>query len=221
MFGRISNCAALVSSLDLSAAGIIRYVSIALWATLYLTYTSLFGVRLQSWDYNSPGHCYSTNRLSTRNADHPFVDHIYIAFTCLYVFVSLLLAAMKPNYLGFLLQTVEFAGSPSKQSLKELLLKQRSLKELILELRSPKGLFPHKESLEKLRNSVFIQYTVICVAFLQFPLHAYSIFTLRRSNESLLNNGNNEQAWGFSQVGAMILLAPNLIGIFFAVKSKC
>jgi hypothetical protein len=52
---------------------------------------------------------------------------------------------------------------------------------------------------------------VLSVAMLQFPLHAYSIFTLRASNEKLLRSGNMEQQWGFGQIAAILLLGSNLI----------
>jgi hypothetical protein len=198
-----------VSSLDLTAAGIIRYFSIALWATLYLTYTSIFGVRLQSWDYNNPGHCYNTHKISTSNAKHPYVDNIYIAITCLYVFVTLINAAAKLSPLSLLESRRRMAAT--KGSLIELFPRERPLK----------GRSLREQSLKEHRNSVVTQYLVLNIAFVQFPLHAYSIFTLRRSNESQLNSGNDEQTWGFSQVGAMVLLAPNLIGIVIAVNSEC
>jgi hypothetical protein len=193
-----------VSSLDSTAAGIIRYFSIALWATLYLTYTSLFGVRLQSWDYNNPGHCYNTYHLSTPNADHPYVDDIYIAITCLYVFGTLFVAATKLTPLS------------SLEILRRMVATNGSLREPFLRERSLRG-----QSLREARNSGFTQYIVLSVAFAQFPLHAYSTFTLRSSNESLLNSSNNEQTWGSSQIGAMVLLAPNLIGIVIAVNIEC
>ncbi|KUJ08104.1 uncharacterized protein LY89DRAFT_789337 [Mollisia scopiformis] len=203
----ISNCAALVSSLDSSVAGTIRYLSIALWAILYLTYTSLFGVRLQSWDYNNPGHCYNTHRLSTPNAKHPLVDDIYISFTCLYVFYTLIIAAFKLSPFWVYNFSFQLLASSIGQDLPKESRRKRS----------PKKLSKSKRSLKDLQDNNFLQYSVISVAFLQFPLHAYSTFTLRRSNESLLNSSNVEQAWGFSQVGAMVLLAPNLIGIIIAV----
>lgn len=48
------------------------------------------------------------------------------------------------------------------------------------------------------------------IAALQFPLHLYSVFTLRASNEHLLNSGNTEQQWGFGQIVAVVILGQNL-----------
>jgi len=62
------------------------------------------------------------------------------------------------------------------------------------------------------------QYMILLVAFLQFPLHAYSIIVLRKENESLLTGGLTEQEWGFGQVSAMILLAPNAVGLVLGVS---
>ncbi|KAE8445340.1 hypothetical protein EG329_013462 [Mollisiaceae sp. DMI_Dod_QoI] len=207
----ISNCGALLFSLDSTAAGIIRYVAIALWAILYLTYTSIFGVRLKSWDYDNPGHCYNTNHLSAPTANHPYVDNIYIAVTCLYVFTTLLVAVMRFNYmvpLELLRYGVAERGRVRKGGLRGLfliILRGRSLKE---------------GSLNEHKMSATTQYMLLGVAFAQFPLHTYTIFTLRRSNESLLNGSHDEQTWGFSQVGAVVLLAPNLINITIAVKKQ-
>jgi hypothetical protein len=65
-----------------------------------------------------------------------------------------------------------------------------------------------------------IRTLVLEFAFLQFPLHAYSVITLRRSNDSLLISGITEQEWGFGQVSAMILLAPNIVGIVVGITGE-
>jgi hypothetical protein len=52
---------------------------------------------------------------------------------------------------------------------------------------------------------------VLTVAAFQFPLHVYSIFALRGSNEALLSGGITEQQWGFGQIVAMILLGTNIV----------
>jgi hypothetical protein len=53
------------------------------------------------------------------------------------------------------------------------------------------------------------------------PFHADAIIHLREENEGLLTNGNTEQEWGFGQVTAMILLAPNVVGISVAISGTC
>ena len=52
---------------------------------------------------------------------------------------------------------------------------------------------------------------VLILATLQFPLHTYSVITLRISNEKLLKSGTSEQQWGFGQVAAILLLGGNLV----------
>jgi hypothetical protein len=69
-------------------------------------------------------------------------------------------------------------------------------------------------------SSFPFKFGVLYLAFLQFPLHAYSVITLRISNKSLLTSGNVEQEWGFGQVSAMVLLAPNLIGLIVGITGE-
>lgn len=57
----------------------------------------------------------------------------------------------------------------------------------------------------------YSEYLVLICAALQFPLHVYSIFTLRANNEGLLSAGSTEREWGFGQIVAMMLLAPNIM----------
>lgn len=49
------------------------------------------------------------------------------------------------------------------------------------------------------------------VAMMQCPLHNYSIFALRASNERFLDDGGSEHAWGFGQVAAVILLGGKVL----------
>jgi hypothetical protein len=58
---------------------------------------------------------------------------------------------------------------------------------------------------------VISSFIVLNVAAFQFPLHVYSIFALRASNEALLSSGITEQQWGFGQIVAMILLGTNIV----------
>lgn len=140
-----------------------------------MVFTSLFGKRLESWDYNSPGRCYNTTNLAHPSARHPYVDKIYLAFTCLYLLSGLMLAIA----VGVEIQLTT-----------------------------------------KLTRLALAQVYALAIAFAQFPVHTYSVLTLRKSNEKLLSSGNGEQEWGFGQVSAMILLAPNLFGIIIAINGK-
>ena len=58
---------------------------------------------------------------------------------------------------------------------------------------------------------------VLTLALLQYPLHLYSVFALRVSNEHLLS-GQSENAWGFGQIVALIMLAQTFIQCFRGVK---
>jgi hypothetical protein len=75
-----------------------------------------------------------------------------------------------------------------------------------------------KEMEKKRQWKVLYPLVLLCVTYFLFPLHTQSIISLRTANESLLTSGNTEQEWGFGQVSAIILLAPNLAGILVAVK---
>jgi hypothetical protein len=75
-----------------------------------------------------------------------------------------------------------------------------------------------KEMQRKRRWKVTYPLTILYVAYILYPIHTQSIISLRTANESLLTSGNTEQEWGFGQVSAIILLAPNLAGILVAVK---
>jgi len=79
---------------------------------------------------------------------------------------------------------------------------------------------PPSQILRSIRLVGWYPFLVLAVAFLQFPLHAYSVLTLRKSNEGLLASGSTEQKWGFGQVSALILLAPNAVGVIVGVIGK-
>jgi hypothetical protein len=96
----ISNAAAVASSLDpQTTAGIIRSALIAFWALLYLIYTSIFGHRLQKWNYDTPGYCYNLRHFPTGLVavakKHPGSDTGYIFSMYFYSFLSLLFVAMR------------------------------------------------------------------------------------------------------------------------------
>jgi hypothetical protein len=57
---------------------------------MYFAYCIMFGRALESWDYEAPGRCYETNLNSTNDAQHPYVDRIFLGITSFYLFASLL-----------------------------------------------------------------------------------------------------------------------------------
>jgi hypothetical protein len=61
---------------------------------------------------------------------------------------------------------------------------------------------------------------VLTYALLQYPLHIYSIFALRSSNEPLLTNGTTEIEWGYAQVVNVVLLGSNLKAFLDGIVGK-
>jgi hypothetical protein len=61
---------------------------------------------------------------------------------------------------------------------------------------------------------------VVLFAALMGPIHAYSIFSLRRYNETFLTSGVTEQQWGFGQTVAMILLGTNIIVLVNGIQGE-
>ena len=53
----------------------------------------MFGIRLNDWNDDISGRCYSTSGISSPNAKHPLVDQIYLGVTFVYV-LSIANAAM-------------------------------------------------------------------------------------------------------------------------------
>lgn len=66
-----------------------RLLFVNSFASLYLIFVIIFGVRLHSWDDNVPGACSYTTLLSTSSSKHPYVDEIYLGITSFYFLVGL------------------------------------------------------------------------------------------------------------------------------------
>lgn len=60
---------------------------------------------------------------------------------------------------------------------------------------------------------------VLFYAFLQLPLHLYSVIALRATNQSLLE-GDSENAWGFGQVVALVMVLATLTECWKGVKGQ-
>ena len=60
-----------------------------LFGILYLAFTIIFGIHLDQSDDNLRGHCYDSRHLALPNAQHTYVDKIYMGITCLYMFATL------------------------------------------------------------------------------------------------------------------------------------
>ncbi|KAI0904480.1 hypothetical protein F4823DRAFT_567678 [Ustulina deusta] len=57
---------------------------------------------------------------------------------------------------------------------------------------------------------------ILAVALAQYPVHVYTLFALRKSNEAYLS-GDSENQWGFGQVVALVLVASVLLECFRAI----
>jgi hypothetical protein len=61
---------------------------------------------------------------------------------------------------------------------------------------------------------------VLTYAFLQYPLHIYSIFALRSSNEPLLTSGTTEIEWGYAQIVNVVLLGSNIKALLDGIVGR-
>ncbi|KAK0710058.1 hypothetical protein B0T26DRAFT_679387 [Lasiosphaeria miniovina] len=52
----------------------------------------MFANALHGWDYDVPGGCYHTRLVAPDAAVHPYVDRIYLAVTCFYTFIVIILS---------------------------------------------------------------------------------------------------------------------------------
>lgn len=85
-FTSVSNFAAICCSYDYRVEiGRVRYISIGVFGLLYTGFTIMFGIRLNDWNDQLPGRCYSTSGISSSKAKHPLVDQIYLGMTSFYV----------------------------------------------------------------------------------------------------------------------------------------
>ncbi|KAI0528431.1 hypothetical protein GGR58DRAFT_509347 [Xylaria digitata] len=196
----------------------IRIPSIFVFLSLYLAFVILFGLKLQLWDDDVTGRCYRVDGISTRDAAHPYVDTIYLAITALYLFASLT-ACFGSSIAG--LQKFIQALRNLVESDPRLRSWIRELKLLDLYLHAPS---PNPFSKDGLLSLVqtgntaaqlldFLpdpSVTVLTVALVQYPVHVYTLFTLRKSNEPYLF-GDSEDQWGLGQVVALVLVASTLL----------
>ncbi|KAK9424449.1 hypothetical protein SUNI508_13596 [Seiridium unicorne] len=64
-----------------------RGMLLFIFMALYIGFVVLFGLKLRSWDDNDPGRCYRSDRISGKDATHPYVDTVYLAITALWLFI--------------------------------------------------------------------------------------------------------------------------------------
>jgi hypothetical protein len=89
----VSNCAAIFCAISISGDAqskrLSRFLSIALFAALYLAFVIVFGVRLNQWDYKTTRMCYNTKATSHSTDAHPWADRVYLGITCSFFYVAL------------------------------------------------------------------------------------------------------------------------------------
>ncbi|RYP59818.1 hypothetical protein DL769_008376 [Monosporascus sp. CRB-8-3] len=177
----VSFCAALgnLSQKDKSRRTS-RYLTIAVFAILYLAFSITFGKALGQWDYEAPGRCYVTGGITPPTASPPQADRLYLGITCFYLFFSLILSVLVSSRV----RITSDAVSATSVSILSLLL-------------SP--------TFRLIIAGPDFVWGLTFIAMLQYPLHLYTVVTLRISNRDSLG-GDSEDSWSFGQIVALTLL---------------
>ncbi|KAH7123579.1 hypothetical protein B0J11DRAFT_315464 [Dendryphion nanum] len=226
----ISNCAASICIFrEGRVKGYIRLSLIMIWTALFITYFAIFAQRLQTWDYQTPLQCYKTNAISNSRDRHPYFDNIYISLTFFFIMCSLFYALyislggpLRNKWSEFASAIDAFLSSAHDSGAAKFLTDfitgaampamfhfSLQLVTVSLPMLSGQMSFPATE----------LQRRILGIAMLQCPLHIYSIFALRASNERFLEEGGAERQWGFGQIAAVVLLAGNLLPIVDGIAS--
>ncbi|KAH8781167.1 hypothetical protein F5883DRAFT_539532 [Diaporthe sp. PMI_573] len=87
----------IVSQQTKEPSPLFRLLLVNSFASLYLIFVIILGVRLHSWDDEVVGACYHTMLLSASSSKHPLVDKIYLAITSFYMFFTLVLSTQRPT----------------------------------------------------------------------------------------------------------------------------
>lgn len=190
-----------------------------IWSFLYIGYTIAFGIRLRSWNDDKPGQCFIASGISSSGASHPYVDNIYISITCLFV-ISSLFAALGFNDAAFNHENYsERVVSAMRKGVRQL--ETLGLESDIMALPGLGLAYPRIVVPVFAEDPDGRQISALFIAFLQYPVHIYSIYALRAANESHLTHGNIEQDWGFGQVVAVALLGSNIVMVVDSIWSTC
>ncbi len=218
-----------------------RLVAISVFSALYLAFSILFGIALQEWDDRVPGRCYVTTHISAPGAVHPYIDHVYLVVTCLFLFL-ILMAALPPFWdlelpwlhglkirnlgnIPLLLEHLRLGGRSQRyammlyaqvsmyvQAVSGLGSSAVGLGTRGLRLFVDDGVW---DKLTEQKKEIAVMYPLV----FQYPLHLYMVLTMRRWNSGLLD-GDSEDAWGFGQIVALVLLAPTLLMCIQAIFSR-
>lgn len=215
----ISNCAAIAITYGPFS---IKHLIMIIWSGLYLGYTIAFGIRLRSWNEDIPGQCYITSGIAAPGTTHPYVDHIYISVTCLWVIASLY-GALGLNGAAF--NSTAYGGRITLALNRALDREFQRLEARGIDTELLTQIVPLISLLRVTTPTTFTedpdgkQIAALLVALVQYPVHLYSIFVMRAMNESHLVQGSSEQDWGFGQVVAVILLGNNVVMLYEGIMS--
>lgn len=209
---------------------------------MYLVFVVFFGIKLQAWDDDREGACYLTGWTSTSTAVHPYVDTIYLAVSCLFFFFSLSVCVEIASR-AFQRRFRDIYNQEAKRGrLNWLFL--RILKFNLDILSSFDGGIrvmvtdiadKYSWRLDDRTSRIFLRYLdvlgfvdtgklqiselelqLFSLALLQYPLHSYFMFAIRAANMGELS-GDSENAWGFGQVVALVLLGSSVLGCIQAI----
>ncbi|KAF3765302.1 hypothetical protein M406DRAFT_67758 [Cryphonectria parasitica EP155] len=202
-----------------------RIAAILTFAALYLAFSILFGWALSRWNDSINGQCYITTDVSAPSASHPYVDKVYLSITCAFVFIVLFLALppwwdiVTLPYTTLTIRNLFLFEDDGWEIKKEniftdavevfvLLWTVLACAMADLQPRMISRPFIDQDWWKALSRNQR-QSAVLVPLLLQYPLHLYMIFTLRKWNATLLE-GDSEDSWGFGQILAVVLLAPTI-----------
>ncbi|KAI1111679.1 hypothetical protein F5Y14DRAFT_303873 [Nemania sp. NC0429] len=230
-FTGVSMAAALVIVLRKPNAIAWRVSLIFVFLALYFAFVIIFGLQLQSWDDSIAGHCYNAGRISAADAAHPYVDNIYLAITALYLFASLA-ASLQVARVGMqkFIRDSRDSLAPGQRS--PGWIRGLNALDLWLYFASP-AMFSDPDFISQLSEGKLpsqllhsrpdassqaddASINILAIGLIQYPVHVYTLFALRNSNESYLS-GDSENQWGFGQVVALVLVVSVVLECFRAI----
>lgn len=169
-------------------------------AILYFCFTILLVLKLKAWDDETSGHCYSTLNIASSTAVHPREDQIYLSVSSTYWFATLNLSVGVA--LSTMANTLESSRKPTVN---------QAHHDWNEHIKALSGVF-HVLSINTY-SAIYgtdKKQMVLTIAMLQYQLHYYMLFSLRRSNQPYLS-GESENSWGFGQVVALVLLGSTIL----------
>ncbi|KAI1325471.1 hypothetical protein F5Y16DRAFT_401322 [Xylariaceae sp. FL0255] len=226
-FTGISSAAALAIVLTKPSALAFKFGLVYVFLLLYIIFVILFGLHLHSWDGEKSGHCYKTHYISSSQAWHPNVDYAYLVVTAGFLLGCMGLALSTTNVV--LQKILRNLTDPLTRPYRPSIFWTRVLHSFntMNVLHGGNSLFPvAMANLYKvwrmprtwvlnlrpdvLADAKHANLKLIIIALIQYPVHVYSLFALRGSNEAYLS-GDSENTWGFGQTVALILVASVIL----------